>query len=407
MPQVLLRPGQKAAVEALRNGCVLRGGVGSGKTPTAVAYFWMKVLGGGLDYETGRTSPPSRKVDLYVITTPKKRDSLDWEGWCAKFGLSRDVSASAASVRVVVDSWNNIAKYREIHGAFFIFDEQRAVGYGVWAKSMIRISRNNEWIMLSATPGDVWMDYMPLFIANGYYKNKTDFCDQHVVYDRFARYPKVKRYVGTAKLSRLRNQILVNMHVDRSTVRHRKEIYCSYPVEDYEWVKTHRKALKTGEPLRDAAAVCNALRSLCGASEGRSRALLEIMGSHEKLIIFYNFDYELEIIREVVAQDGRECAEWNGHFHDPLPSSGRWAYLVQYTAGSDAWNCTTTDTIVFWSMSYSWRQMEQAEGRIDRIDTPYRDLWYYRLTSKSSIEEAIRRAVSRKKVFNERAFLAA
>ena len=133
--------------------------------------------------------------------------------------------------------------------------------------------------------------------------------------------------------------------------------------------------------------------------------LLEIVEDHPKAIIFYNFDYELEILRNLYYGEDVEIAEWNGHKHQPIPRGDKWIYLVQYTAGAEGWNCITTDTIIFYSQNYSYKVLKQASGRIDRLNTPYTDLYYYHLVSKSGIDLAISRALKNKKQFNETRFV--
>ena len=162
----------------------------------------------------------SKPKDLFIITTAAKRDTLDWERECAIFALSRDRTASIGGIQVIVDSWNNIKKYIKIENSFFIFDEQRVVVSGAWVKSFLKITKANNWILLSATPGDTWMDYIPTFVANRFYKNRTEFLRTHVVYNTFTKYPKVDHYVEEGKLLKFKHQILVNMAYSKPTISH-------------------------------------------------------------------------------------------------------------------------------------------------------------------------------------------
>ena len=394
---------QMDAVKKMTNGCILNGGVGSGKSRTGL-YYYFKEQGGSInpDYVPMKHKPK----DLYIITTARKRDDLEWEGELVPFLLSTHPDQNVFyGNKVVVDSWNNIKKYSDISGAFFIFDEQRVVGSGAWVKSFLKIARGNDWILLSATPGDTWSDYIPVFIANGFYKNKSEFLREHVVYSRFSKYPKIDRYLNTGRLVRLRNRILVDMDFTRHTIPHHEDVYCRYDISKYkDAIKTRWDPYKN-EPIQQASGLCYILRRVVNEDESRQRALLEIFEKHPKMIVFYNFDYELDILKGIYYGNNCEIAEWNGHAHNPIPQSERWVYLVQYTAGCEGWNCVKTDTIVFYSQNYSYKVMEQASGRIDRLNTPFRDLYYYHLKSRSGIDLAISKALKEKKQFNERKFV--
>lgn len=381
MPGIQLRDYQRDAVNRMKNGCILCGGVGSGKSRTALAYYYIHCGG----------------KDLYIITTARKRDTKEWEGELSSF-------PSESPGRVFVDSWNNIAKYREVKDAFFIFDEQRVVGRGVWVKSFLRIAKNNLWILLSATPGDTWQDYIPVFIANGFYKNRTEFNARHAVFSRFTKYPKIEKYIGTGILEKHRRDILVEMDFRRETVPHNIDIYCGYDVPSYKYIVRNRWNLRENKPLMSAGELCYELRRVVNADPSRGDKLLELTAEHPKAIIFYNFDYELEILKSLGYISGTAVAEWNGHRHEPIPETERWVYLVQYSAGAEGWNCILTDTIIFWSQNYSYRTMVQASGRIDRMNTPFTDLYFYHLKCDAPIETAIMKALKNKKQFNERKF---
>ena len=392
---------QLDAVHKMKNGCILCGGVGSGKSLTSLAYYIM---------QNGGSVNPYRKMqnprDLYIITTARKRDDLEWEGELANFCMSKHPEANMYKNKIVIDSWNNIKKYKDVYGAFFIFDEQRVVGSGAWVKAFLNIARKNQWILLSATPGDTWSDYIPVFVANGFYKNKTEFTHEHIVYSRFTKYPKVDRYLNTGRLIRLRNSILVDMDFQRQTIAHHEDIYVKYDVSKYKDASRLRWDPYKKEPIKDASGLCYVWRRIVNEDRSRQVALLELFEKHSKMIIFYNFNYELDILKEVFGEiKGVEVAEWNGHKHQPVPTSKSWAYLVQYTAGAEGWNCITTDTIVFFSQNYSYKIMQQSAGRIDRLNTPFTDLYYYHLKSRSGIDLAISNALREKRNFSEGKFV--
>lgn len=404
---IKLRKYQLDAVKKLHNGSVLCGGVGSGKSLTAIAYYYM--LNGG-QWSTLRGGEyvwmPDRPKDLYIITTARKRDTFEWEKELAPFLLSTDIERNVYHNKVVVDSWNNITKYIPVTGAVFLFDEQRVVGKGVWVKSFLKIVKSNQWILLSATPGDNWGDYVPLFLANGFYKSRREFSQQHEVYAPFTQFPKVERYVGTRKLEYLRNLILVDMDFKRPTVAHHEDIPVRFDGEKYKWIHKHRFDPWKNEPIENASGLCYCLRRLVNSDESRSEAVLRLAEDHPKIIIFYNFDYERETLLQLGYLPGTAVAEWSGWKHEQIPiESERWIYLVQYAAGAEGWNCVETDTMIFYSQNYSYRTMQQAMGRIDRMNTPYVDLYYYHLKSSAAIDLAIARALKAKKNFNEKRFV--
>lgn len=397
---------QADAVQRMSNGCILCGGVGSGKSRTALAYYFFKNDGALLGYVAGNNYLPmgDPPQDLYIITTARKRDTKEWEGELSPFLLSTHKDVSLYSNRVVIDSWNNIGKYTDVENAFFIFDEQRVVGSGAWVKSFLKIAKSNEWILLSATPGDKWEDYIPVFIANGFYKNRTEFIREHIVYNPRVKFPKVDRYLNTGRLIRLRNKILVNMGFKRETRSHRIDIPCEYDMVKYKDILKWRWNIWEDRPLSGGSELCMALRKIVNSDDSRGEAILDILHEKSRAIVFYNFDYELDILKALPYSNGTEIAEWNGHKHQPIPESEKWVYFVQYTAGCEGWNCIKTDTIIFYSLNYSYKVMEQAKGRIDRLNTPFTDLYYYYLRSNASIDIAINACLKRKKDFNAGAF---
>lgn len=373
---------QEVAVAQMKNGCVLWGPVGSGKTICALEYYRR--------HEEGKL--------IVVITTARKRDELDWIREASLFSIGQDPAVGTHG-HIEVDSWNNIGKYTEYSDCFFIFDEQRLVGSGAWVKAYHKIAKNNNWIMLSATPGDVWMDYMPLFVANGWYKNKTDFVRQHVVYAPYVRYPKIQRYINTKKLERLKHGVLVEVPYKSPNDKVTNYISVSYDAKAYGHAWKARWDPFKEEPFRDAAAMFHALRRIVNSDPSRLEAVRELMKTHPRLIIFYNFDYELELLRTL-----ENTSEWNGHHHDPVPEDDSWVYLVQYAAGAEAWECTSTDALCFYSLPYSYKQFTQAFGRIDRLNTPFETLYYYVLHGNSPLCKGIKRSLDSKHDFNESRF---
>lgn len=397
MQEVALADHQRKAVASLHNGSILTGGVGTGKTRVAMRYYIEKEIG----------------KDVIVITTAKKRDSFDWEEEAQRHGVGTTPNGTFHGV-LTVDSWNNIWKYIDAAGAFFIFDEQRVVGSGKWVRAFLKITKKNRWILLSATPGDTWLDYIPVFVANGFYANKTDFMREHVVFSRYSKYPKVEKYIGVNRLVKHRNALLVDMPYER----HTRRIFHDVPVEHdpklFDRVVKDRWHIYEDRPLKDISELFIVARKNVNSHPSRIKAVRKLMEQHPRLVVFYNFDYELEALRGLAEEPTSTSAslkdattrvvvaEWNGHKHEPLPTTERWIYLVQYTAGAEGWNCTETDTVIFYSLNYSYRIFEQCQGRIDRMDTRFVDLHYYLLKSSSMIDKVIWKALKVKQNFNEK-----
>ncbi len=387
---------QKLAVEKLKTGSILCGGVGSGKSRTALMYFYVKECGGNINDFSNVKDPK----DLYIITTANKRDTLDWERESTNFMISTDRTASINNIKLIVDSWNNIKKYIEVKNAFFIFDEQRVIGSGSWVRSFLKIAKQNNWILLSATPGDTWMDYIPIFVANGFYKNRTDFIRNHVVYNSFTKFPKIDHFIEESKLYKLRDKILISMDDERLTIKKDIDVFVEFNKEKYLTLTWKRWNPFTNSPIKDVSELCFTLRKIVNSDESRLKAVFDLLDKHQKIIIFYNFNYELDILR-TIKEKNIEVAEYNGHKHERLPNGNKWVYLVQYMSGSEGWNCIETNTVIFYSLNYSYRMMTQAAGRIDRLNTQFKNLYYYYLKSKASIDRAIEKALENKENFNE------
>lgn len=415
MPIVEFMPHQSEAIKKLKNGSILCGGVGTGKSITALGYYYIFVCHGVMwAAKAGEENlgPMTEPKDLYIITTARKRDTGEWVKECDRFNLK-----DGNDIHLVIDSWNNLHKYEDVTNAFFLFDEQRVVGSGSWVKSFLKIAKANEWLLLTATPGDTWMDYIPVFIANGFYRNRTQFLRRHAVYNRYSMYPKVDKWLEPGYLEGLRRRITVTMYYEKKTDPHWKEVYVTYDKKLYDKVCKERWDPWKEEPIEDISAACYLMRKAAGIHEQRSRELFWlVMAKHPKAIVFYNYDYELEGIRDTfnsmlcfdnLLEEDKSfaMAEWNGHKHEPIPKTKKWVYLVQYNAGAEGWNCIETDTIVFYSQNYSYKMMTQAAGRIDRLNTPFVDLYYYVFKTHAPIDYAITKALKGKKNFNEKLFM--
>jgi hypothetical protein len=405
MSKIILGEHQTEAIKKMHNGCILCGGVGTGKSRTAIGYFYFIECDGRKKVNgIGTERPMKNPRDLYIITTARKRDLCEWLDETILYDICTDASLNECGIKLTIDSWNNIKKYKDVKNSFFIFDEQRVIGYGTWVKTFLTITKSNHWILLSATPGDCWSDYIPVFIANGFYKNKTDFVRQHVIYNYRCKFPKVDRYVNQGKLLKHKEDILIPMKYEKQTIQHHLDTFTNYDKEQYKMISIKRWDIFENKPIDNPSKLCYLLRRVVNSDKTRLEAVKDIYEEYGKAIIFYNFNYELKDLEELCQNEGIIFSEWNGIKHEEIPNNDKWLYLVQYTAGCEGWNCTTCNCMIFFSQNYSYRVMEQASGRIDRLNTPYTDLFYYHLRSRSAIDNAIYSSLKKKRKFNEAKF---
>ena len=196
------------------------------------------------------------------------------------------------------------------------------------------------------------------------------------------------------------------MRYRKRTIPHHIDVWCKYDRQLYSRVVKDRWNPYTEEPIENVGEYCYLMRKVVNNDISRVLSTYEILNNFPRVIIFYNFDYELERIKTnleglTILDEEVVVAEWNGHRHEEIPTSNRWAYLVQYNSGAEGWNCIETNAIIFYSQNYSYSMTHQAAGRIDRLNTPYVDLYYYNLFSDAPIDKAIRACIKKKKVFNE------
>lgn len=397
---------QRDAVDKLQCGSILCGKVGSGKSRVSLVYYFEKECGGSIEPPY---SPLKKHTDLYIITTARKRDFKEWEKEISEFDMFYD---DISKINITVDSWNNIKKYSDVKNSFFIFDEQRVVGSGAWVKSFYKITSsqiysnrqaNNNWILLSATPGDKWEDYIPVFVANHFYRSASDLLSKHAVFNPFTPFRKIERFVYTDILQQYRDKILVDIKVEQKP-RQYTWIKVGYDEETFRTISKKDWNVWDNEPIDTSAMKFYLMRKAVNLSDERLKALKSIYDIHKKVIVFYNFDYELDILRIMCRKFKINKGEWNGHKHEPIPETDEWIYLVQYTAGAEGWNCTLTNVVVFFSLNYSYRTTLQATGRVDRRDSKFEKLYYYFIVTDSWIDRAIKAALRNKKDFNERKY---
>ena len=372
---------QEEAIQKLHSGSVLYGATGSGKSLTGLAYYmrcWSH-------------------LDLYIITTSKKRNAGEWEEEIAKLGCPPPKA---------IDSWNRLKNYRMVSDAFFLFDEHKVGGHGKWAQSMITIAKKNKWILLTATPGDVWDDYASIFIANEFVKNKTTWNEDFCIFDRISKYPKIIGYQREDVLKNMRDAVLVPMEYQSEKVPIPYVIPYKVDHEEEAYVLARRKSLRHPEmrAFRNTSAMFAYMRMNLPDKESKIQALADVLKKEPKAIIFYNFTPEKYEIENAARQVNIPFFQYNGQIKDNVPDGDTWVYAVQYTAGAEAWNCITCRTVIFYSMNYSYKVMTQAKGRIDRCNSPFDELHYYYFISPDfEIDQEILNALTRKEKFNEEA----
>jgi hypothetical protein len=187
------------------------------------------------------------------------------------------------------------------------------------------------------------------------------------------------------------------MPYEKETVRHSVNIWVEHDPELMKRVEKDLWHPFENRPIRDVAEKFYVMRAVVNSDLSRLAKLRKLLKEHPRLIVFYNFNYELAVLRSL--KEEMTYAEWNGHKHEDLPSGDKWVYAVQYTAGAEGWNCIETNAILFWSLTYSYKLWEQAHGRIDRLNTPFTDLYYYTFRSRAQIDWAIWRSLKSKKSF--------
>lgn len=401
--QNLLYDFQREALNELSVGKILCGSYGSGKSRTSLAWYFEK-NGGVFDRYNFKQMEKPR--DLYIITTAKKRNELEWEKEFIPFQLSSKPDENFYKNKVVVDSWQNVGKYKFVTGADFIFDEDHVTGKGVWVDAFYEIAKSNDWIILSATPGDTYEQFIPVFVANGFYKNRTQFLHEHAIFNRYTPYQKIEGYMNKRKLEYYKSLIIVPMDFLRKTKPEHITIWTDYDKAIYKQLMRTRFDIWNEKPFENAAGLCYGLRKVVNSDPSRTSHLLSIMLSHKKIVVFYNFDYELELLKGIQNfEPDFTIAEYNGHKHESIPKTDKWLYLVNYSSGAEAWNCTETDTMVFFSQTYSYKTLFQSYGRIDRLNTPFDILYYYHFKSRAPIDLAISKSLNDKKEFNAKNFV--
>ena len=133
-------------------------------------------------------------------------------------------------------------------------------------------------------------------------------------------------------------------------------------------------------------------RQLCGEyNENKLNALKEIMEStNNRLIIFYNFTKEKDLIVDICKKLNKSYSIINGEIKDltAYETNEDSITIVQYQAGAMGLNLQKANKIIYFTLPLSSELFEQSKKRIHRIgqvDTCF----YYYLLAKGTIEESI------------------
>lgn len=148
-------------------------------------------------------------------------------------------------------------------------------------------------------------------------------------------------------------------------------------------------------------------RMLCGSYNSDKIAALKdlIESTEDRLIIFYNFNGELEVLRDLCASVERPVSIICGNIKDlsSYEKSKDSVTLVQYQAGAMGLNLQKSNKIVYFTPPLSSEFFEQSKKRIHRIGQD-RTCFYYYLICSGSIEEKIYRTLAMRKDYTERLF---
>ena len=148
-------------------------------------------------------------------------------------------------------------------------------------------------------------------------------------------------------------------------------------------------------------------RQLCGQySKDKLQAFQELLEStNDRLIVFYNFNAELEALKGICDSVERPYSVVNGESKDLYAyehESGS-ITLIQYQAGAMGLNLQKANKIVYFTPPLSSELFEQSKKRIHRVGQS-KTCFYYYLTCGGSIEEKIYRTLAMRKSYTEALF---
>lgn len=148
-------------------------------------------------------------------------------------------------------------------------------------------------------------------------------------------------------------------------------------------------------------------RQLCGAySNEKLKAFTDLVEStNDRLIVFYNFNNELEQLKYVCDALERPYSVVNGtdkdlYAYDNFNGS---ITLIQYQAGAMGLNLQKANKIIYFTPPLSSELYEQSKKRIHRIGQQF-SCFYYNLICTGSVEEKIYKTLEMRKDYTEALF---
>ncbi|MBL0992197.1 MAG: DEAD/DEAH box helicase [Escherichia coli] len=307
---------------------------------------------------------------------------------------------------------------------FIIIDESHkvSVSKSKVTKFVMGLSKRAKYNYLcTATPvsnGKLENWYPQLFISNVFRKPKKEFEQLFVI--------KQMRQMGSMRFMQItgyRNEHLLEQMIDEASVKYKRDK--GYLPEDYVY-KTKKPAMynklkksrlyKDDNDLRveldNSSKLFNSLRQvshgfLNGISKQVSKEPFErldaILETHnnERVVIFYNYKWEAEMLKQLLDKLKRPYGEYNGSVKDlkPFKNNDNGVVLAQYKSASTGINdFVISNVMVFNSMPLSSTEYLQAKGRTDRHGQDKTPL-YYHIVPDTPIEKKIFSVVTNGKDF--------
>lgn len=148
-------------------------------------------------------------------------------------------------------------------------------------------------------------------------------------------------------------------------------------------------------------------KQLCGAyNKDKLDAVQDLIQStNDRIIIFYNFNVELEALKRICSELDRPVSEVNGNVKDLIAYETRSdsVTLVQYQAGSMGLNLQKSNKIIYFTLTDRSDLFEQSKKRIHRIGQ-YRPCFYYTMICKGSVEESVHNTLQKRMDYTDELF---